>query len=366
MKKTALFFAVFVAVMIGAFPSVSMECARGAVSLCINTLIPSLLPFLICSNLIISLGGASVAGSFAGKIMMPLFKVGGSGAIPLILGLLSGYPCGAVTLCNLYKSGSVTRNEAHRLLSFVNNSGPLFIISVVGIGVFGQMRAGLIIYAAHILAALTVGILSSFFADGKKEALSTATMQNKSAASAVPDSVISTLNLCGYVIFFAVLLGMLQKLNIIPIIEKLFCLFRAEKDVAHLLSAGVFEISTAITSGCRNLPAISAVISIGGISVLFQTLSLTRKVSLSIKPYIAGKILAGGFSALYAEILLKFFPIEASVFSNSVNERLAVYTPYLLTFSLAVVLFVLFYIRMTPQGGKSVCPVKQSSAHTRS
>ena len=44
--------------------------------------------------------------------------------------------------------------EAERLLAFCNNSGPAFILGVVGVGVFGSSRVGLLLYLAHAAASI--------------------------------------------------------------------------------------------------------------------------------------------------------------------------------------------------------------------
>ena len=60
--------------------------------------------------------------------MRPLFNVPGEGAFPLIMGIISGYPVGAKIVTNFRKNGTVTKEEGERLITFTNNSGPLFII----------------------------------------------------------------------------------------------------------------------------------------------------------------------------------------------------------------------------------------------
>ena len=53
------------------------------------------------------------------------------GSFPFIMGIISGYPVGAKIVCNMRSEGKLSKVEAERLLSFTNNSGPLFIIGTV-------------------------------------------------------------------------------------------------------------------------------------------------------------------------------------------------------------------------------------------
>lgn len=63
--------------------------------------------------------------------MKPIFNVPGIGAYAFIMGIISGYPVGAKIVTEFRKNGECSKAEAERLLSFTNNSGPLFIIGTV-------------------------------------------------------------------------------------------------------------------------------------------------------------------------------------------------------------------------------------------
>lgn len=351
-RKIMLLLSFCIFILICLNPALSASSAHQALTLCLNTVIPSLFPFFVSANLLISLGGGALISEKLKFLTKPLFKLSGAGALPVILGLLSGYPLGAATTCSLYTSGAITKNEAHRLLSFANNSGPLFIISAVGLGVYQSEKTGLILYASHALAALTTGIIASFFGGQKKYVSSQIPPSALSPSAAVSKSVESVLSLCGYVIFFAVLLSLFEKTGLINLLLKAFLALGVPFDAANLFSRGIFEMTTAISKAkCTNLPAVSAIISLGGISVLFQTMSYTRKSSLSIMPYIIGKIISGGFAAFYTQILIYLFPVSLNVFSPF-DPGLAspAAFPYLMAFMLSGVAFLFF--KASPQGDR--------------
>ena len=68
--------------------------------------------------------------------MRPLFNVAPAGATAFVLGIISGFPLGAICAKDLYKAGNLSKPEAERLLTFCNNSGPLFIIGTVGAAIY--------------------------------------------------------------------------------------------------------------------------------------------------------------------------------------------------------------------------------------
>ena len=123
------------------YPQDSMSAAREGLMLCYNVIIPSLFPFFVLSALVVDLGLAGYIGRALEGFMRPLFNVPGACASAFVLGFVGGYPVGARTALSLYQKGMCTKTEAERLLSFCNNSGPAFILGVVGAGVFASSRA---------------------------------------------------------------------------------------------------------------------------------------------------------------------------------------------------------------------------------
>ena len=81
-----------------------------------------------------------------------------------------GYPIGAKIACDFRKNNICSKEECERLLSFTNNSGPLFIIGTVGILMFRNTTIGILLFITHILACISVGIIFRFWKrDNKAE-----------------------------------------------------------------------------------------------------------------------------------------------------------------------------------------------------
>ena len=144
------------------WPDHATQAVQDGLLLCINVIVPSLFPFFVLSSLVVELGLSRYLGQLLNPIMVPLFRVNGACGTALALGFVSGYPVGARSVIELYKSGQCTKTEAERLLAFCNNSGPAFILGVVGTGILGSSSAGLVLYFAHLAASVLVGILFRF------------------------------------------------------------------------------------------------------------------------------------------------------------------------------------------------------------
>lgn len=309
-----------------------MSAAREGLQLCYNVIIPSLFPFFVLSALVVDLGLAGYIGRALEGIMRPLFNVPGACASAFALGFVGGYPVGAQTALSLYQKGMCTRTEAERLLSFCNNSGPAFILGVVGAGVFASSRVGVLLYLAHAAASVCVGLLFRFYKRGKKGRPETRVppkfeTARASAAftGAIKNSFLSTLNICAFVVFFTVVIKLLFLSGFLPglaqTLGRVFAPLGFSQQWAERLLTGAIELSSGVwtLSGtgtmAGRLSMAAFMLGWAGLSVHCQVLSFIGGSGLSVKTYIGGKFLHGGLSALFTSLLVRVFPLEEPVAS---------------------------------------------------
>lgn len=145
------------------FSKSNLSAAKDGLSLFANSVLPSLLPFFIATELLSYTGIIEILGKVLNKFMRPIFNVPGEGAFAFIMGIISGYPIGAKIVTNFRQNGICTKEEGERLLAFTNNSGPLFIIGTVGISLFFDTRTGILLFLSHLLACISVGIVFRFW-----------------------------------------------------------------------------------------------------------------------------------------------------------------------------------------------------------
>ena len=266
--------------------------AGEALALCAGTVVPALFPFLVVSKLLVSLG-IGRSPRLAG-LMTPLFRLPGAAGAALILGLIGGYPIGTRTAADLYRQGCLTREEAQRLLTFCNNSNPVFLISVLG-GVFGGGRAGVWLWLIHLLSALLVGLA---FRGGGRTAprqvppprLVPCPAFASAFVAAVRDAAAGTVSLCGFVTLFYVLAKPLSSLggHLAPALVGLVELF----SLTPLLPPD--RLGFVLAAWCSGW---------GGLSVLAQTAAALEGTGLPLEPCVKGKALQGLLSALLAAAL---------------------------------------------------------------
>ena len=276
---------------------------RGAVTealiLCAGSVIPAMFPFLVISSLLISLGfGEVLAPVFAG-MMARLFRLPGTAGSALLLGFTGGYPIGAKTAADLYRSGQLTREETQRLLTFCNNANPAFFLSVLGAGVFHSVRVGLYLWLIHLLSALLTGW---FLCRKKRCSIKFQRPPSRNGnpepfavlwVSAVGSALQGILSICAFVVTFYVLTRPLASLP----------------GIVGIAATGVLELFSLIprlSDDASSLILVSALSGWGGLSVLCQTASMLAGTDLSISSCIKGKALQGLLSALLAGWLVRF------------------------------------------------------------
>ena len=319
------------------WPGEAMEAAKSGLTLCYNVIVPSLFPFFVLSSLVVELGLAGYLGRMLEGVMRPLFHVSGACASALALGFIGGYPVGARKAISLYEKGMCTRTEAERLLAFCNNSGPAFILGVVGAGIFSSSRAGVLLYLAHAAASVCVGVLFRFYRAGDRkgrEQKVSPQFQARRFTAAFTDSVknsfLSTLNICAFVVFFTVVIRMCFLSGALPALAALLGRLLAPLgfDViwAQRLLTGVLELSSGVWTLAGEgtltgrLSMAAFMLGWAGISVHCQVLSFLGGSGLSARTYLAGKFLHGAFAAAFTAVLTRVFPLKEAVSSLLVQQ----------------------------------------------
>lgn len=307
------------------FPAEAVEAASSGLKLCLDVIVPSLFPFFVISTLTVEMGLAEKMGRLIEPLMRKLFNVSGACASAFVLGFVGGYPVGAKTAIALYERGECSRREAERLLSFCNNSGPAFILGVVGAGVFSDNRVGLLLYFVHGLASVITGICFRRWRGGSDSRLPLRrqTAENRKSFAAVftegvKSSFASTVNICGFVIFFTVLIKMLVISGALPAAARLVSrVLGMEADTARRLLTGVIEMSSGVWSLSSAADSLSAgaamaafMLGWAGVSVHCQTLSFLCVSGLSAGTYIAGKFMHGLISAALVWLAFRIIPFE--------------------------------------------------------
>lgn len=293
-------------------------------ALCIKTVIPSLFPFMVISDMIVSSGTAEFIGRILRAPMRFLFGVSGAGGCSVILGILCGFPIGAKSAVSMYDSGKISKKELERLLTFSNNPSSAFIISAVGLSLFGSRSIGILLYAAILTSAFLIGIAQNIlFRKAKiydKSLISTSVPSRQKNfvgdfTGAVSDSAFGILKICAFVLFFTTLMGVFsESMASAELPQSIRALFFGFFE----LTGGMSE--AALISSAKQGILIAAFIGgWSGISVHFQIMSLCSERNISFKPYFIAKLCQGILSSIITKLYLVIFPLDLAFTSDHLS-----------------------------------------------
>lgn len=301
----------------------SGKAKNGAVhgfEMAVNVVVPSLLPLLILFNLIIK----SDAGNAVQKLFAPvtekIFRLPRAAGCAVIFGLIGGYPTGALLTESLFLNDDIDRETAKRLLRFNINGGAAFIITGTGAAILKNEKAGLLLFASTTASAVIIAFFSSFkYKKIKSEYSYCSSVSFGDALNKSTDaSVKAVLTVCAYIILFSAFNNILS--------------------VPEYLSP-VLEITGGLSDNWRifSLPQTAALLSFSGICIHFQLFSIIKRIGMHYLDFFIWRIIHAVISYFVCLLLLKIFPVETAVFSNSA-ESIAV--PFSVNITLSVLMII--------------------------
>ncbi len=335
------------------FPTEVAKGGLASLRLCVATVIPTIFPFLVASYMFTHSNLAKKVSELFAPFLRFVFKLPPICSIPFILGIISGYPVGGSVNYSLMEEGKLSKQVSERLMPFCNNAGPTFIIGGVGSVMLGNPEMGFLLYFVHIISALLCAfIYFSLFPCKNKESFLLPPQKEKSFSllltNGVKSSVITILNICGFILFFGVVIEILKASMIISDIARFVCVIMPflDFDVVYPMLIGIIEMTTGVNECVMLLPLpialiiIEMLISFGGFSVYFQVSSLINREDFSLAPYFFGKVATSLLSGVIMFIFLHFTGFSAPVFARA-NINPSVFDhPYQMLFSYMGVFFV--------------------------
>ncbi|MGN0157601.1 MAG: nucleoside recognition protein [Brotaphodocola sp.] len=318
---------VLLLILLLTMPSLSIQGASNGLLLWFHVVLPTLAPFMICTQLVTMFGGIDILMRPFAPIFHRIFGLDTSGGYVLLCGLLCGYPLGAKLCADFYRRGQISKEDANYLLSICNHPSPMFLLGYVK----NQLPAGIPVFLIPLclyLPIFPISLLSRWFykkrnrtscrnvTDGANLiSVQTSSITKSNARSlSLEEILMSTCDtmvvIGGYIMLFSILTAWIGVLPFLPETAKALLSGFAE------ITTGIHQICSCKTSASPLLPVIAAV-SFGGLSGIFQTRSVIRvnesdlqtdtfsacpgnakNAGLSIRHYIIWKLLHASFSCI--------------------------------------------------------------------
>lgn len=293
-------------------PQTAFTYAKTGLMLWFYTLLPSLLPFLILSSLLLKTRYMDRFIHVSEALWQKIFSLSPQGAYALFLGIFCGYPMGAKITADLYREQRISKKEASYLLTFANHPGPAFLSAFLCVGIFQKPELVFptygIIYTSSFLCSLCT---RHFFhshtnlADNipHKKEISMPHNFGEILDISIMNAFETITRLGGYIILFSILQGIFSQ--ILP----------ASSRIQYLLPC-LIEVSTGLSALSASpwpfsilYPLALGFTAFGGLCVAAQTKSMLAHTDLSLKPYLLGKLCCSVCTFLLAHFLIKIIKI---------------------------------------------------------
>lgn len=290
-------------------PKAVFDGAESGLLLWFQVVFPTLFPFMLVSGLMLSGGGLAVISRIFGRLFSTLFATSPNGSFAVIAGFLCGYPMGAKVSADLVRSGRISRDEGAYLLSFCNNTSPIFIMNFIVWKTFD--REELMIPTLLILIGVPAFLslfFRRFYLKGRKKFPDLSDKKKNNVKllnfemldSCLADSFESIVKVGLYIIFFSILIALPGKLSaghpllagILPTLE---------------MTNGILMIHKAAPDLTVSYPLILGLTSFGGFCSAAQTKCMLKAASLPILPYIIQKLTAAAAASLLGIVYMHVF-----------------------------------------------------------
>ncbi len=263
------------------------------------TVLPSLFPFIVCTNYIAGDDKIPVCGKKAGSIKPVLTD---------LLAAVCGSPSAVVMIEKDYRRGVYGLNEASALCAAFNQAGPAFVFSALAGKMLRAPSNGTLFALSHYIPPL---LFCTVFAAVKRNKMPERRPENGNEAaplanfaSSLSNAVVTVLRIGGTIVFFRTVfsvLGSALYADRLPVLAKglLFGSLEMTNGLS-ILSEEPSRLGTA---------ASSFLLSFGGAAVFIQSKMLFAELKAGV--YFAVKTVAGAVSALMTWFLYPAF--ETSV-----------------------------------------------------
>lgn len=337
-------------------PNVCIQYTISGAKLFFNAVFPSLFPFLVIINIIISYDGIDIYSKLLGKIICKPLKLPVECSFALLVSLLCGYPLGARYSCDLYEKKIIDLYTCERLLNIASNSSPLFVIGAVGASMMLSTKIGYLLLISNILSCILMGFIiptnnSSFKIKNNNFSKPVITNTNIGIIfkNSIEDAIKNSLNIGGFIVVFSVITGMIKDNVIFHIVlNKISLIVGSSGNFIEGLLLGLLEMTNGcylISSSNSNLyvklPVLSFLIAFSGLSIISQVYSYTYKYDISMKKYIIRKLIQAIISSILTIILYFIFLQTSSIFTFN---NMSIYNSSNFYFLILIILFIPLFI----------------------
>lgn len=288
-------------------PRSGIRFASDGLILWYQTVVPTLLPCMLISSLMVQTNAASGLISLIHPLLGRLLGTSPEGTYCFLIGMLCGYPMGAKTCADMICARRLSLEEGKYLMAFLHFPSPMFVTGYIASANL-ILPSSVPIFAAVYLPLIPLSLLSRrkhprsglSFVSAEKETRARIRLTPSVLDQVITSSSAVMLKIGIYMMIFTILAGFANMLPLPPF------LFHLPSEFLLSAFCGVLEMTTGIRMAAQtalSLTVQGALIcfaaSFGGLSVAMQIQAVLSGSGLTLKHYLPWQLLHGIFAVLF-------------------------------------------------------------------
>ncbi|MBR3161738.1 MAG: hypothetical protein IKF19_03310 [Bacilli bacterium] len=275
-----------------------------SLKLWVNSIIPSLFPFFIITEILISYNIINYIPVFLKKVLKKLFNVNDNVVTIFFLSIISGFPSSSKNIKYMYDNYLIDTDMGSHALIFTHFASPLFIMGTVSVFFLHSETFGKIILISHYIPNIILGILTRSNIPNDNTIINYTNLDirfPKILIRSIKNSIDTLLMILGIISCFMIISTTITNIFNFDI-------------YTEALIKGILEMTMGLKSvSVLDIPNIykvvisSMILSFGGLSVHMQILSFIEDTNISYKTFFIARIYHSILSGILAYILYIIF-----------------------------------------------------------
>lgn len=266
------------------WPQRAISGATEGLVLWYRSVLPAQLPFVIAVRLLLAL------------------NIQGGVFLSILVGMIAGYPMGALTADYLCSTGAVARERATPLAALTNLPGPSFVISTVGVTLLGSTTLGyLLLLICWLSSALLLFLFYILSSEQEKNQIVQQSIKScqyikekkpfgRLLSDAVSEGAELMIRIGGFIVLFSVILQFIS----------------SPFGVLLEITGGLKWITQHVSSMPWKLMLCSFLLGFSGVCVIAQSLAVTDSQKIQSGRFVLYKLLQGITGATLMGVICQF------------------------------------------------------------
>lgn len=287
MKKKLIAFILILCIAYGIFrPKMFASAAANGLYLWYHSVLPTLLPFGIISNIMFRTGLYDNVFDRISSVLKHIYPLRAPLFYPIIAGFLFGFPLGSKLCADLYHIGKISKKEAVIVSCISNNFGPAFLFNYVCHTLPGNLLPDWLFLMICYLSPLFIGRILITFSPkwpDEKSPEKIPPSRSELTLTIIDDGIMNgfttMIKLAGYIMFFSIAADIITHL---PISQSTLSCCVGFLEITN----GIYILNESTLPVVQKWILAAAFVSFGGLSGLCQTASMLSELKTGLSVYV--------------------------------------------------------------------------------